>query len=197
MPAFDPVRDAARNSPVTQTKPLPYRLDLPSTSFPGPSPVSSGSDSAISAPSPLTRRATDLSVLLNDDPPDSAYSQSLFTPTTPRTPSSFSHLLHPEDSSPSLNEQLAHAAPIRRRSSVVERDGSARDAGYFPVTRSPLAFSSNVQDVRRFSASSPSSGLALPGYGQGPASPSIALPGLMQEFFRSIQGVPVLITDLQ
>ncbi|KAI0340166.1 hypothetical protein BDW22DRAFT_1304068, partial [Trametopsis cervina] len=116
MPAFDPVRDAVLNSPVTQTKPLPFRLDLPSNSFANPQPGSSGSESNISAPSPITRRATDLAVLLNDGPPPEP-SQSLFTPTTPRTPSSFAHLLHPDEQSISFNEQLSHVSPLRRRSS--------------------------------------------------------------------------------
>ena len=150
MPAFDPVRDAVLNSPITQTKQLPFRLDLPTNNFPNPSPVSSSSESAVPAQSPITRRATHLSVLLNDDPPPEPSSQSLFTPTTPRAPASFSHLLHPEEPSPSINEQLAHAAPIRRRSSVVDRSPSRDGAGgYFPpAARSPLAFpGTNGQEV--------------------------------------------------
>lgn len=152
MPAFDPVRDAVLNSPVTPAKPLPFRLDLPSNNFASPSPGPSGSDSASTAQSPLTRRATHLSMLLNDDPPQepsSSHSQSLFTPTTPRGPASFSHLLHPDEPSPTINEQLAHAAPLqRRRPSVVERDSGSRDAGgYFPAppARSPLAFPSGQE----------------------------------------------------
>lgn len=151
MPAFDPVRDAVLNSPVTPAKPLPFRLDLPTNTFANPSPGSSSSESASAAQSPLTRRATHLSMLLNDDPPQeplSSQSQSLFTPTTPRAPVSFSHLLHPDEPSPTINEQLAHAAPLqRRRPSVVERDSGSRDAGgYFPpLARSPLAFPSGQE----------------------------------------------------
>ncbi|GJE96533.1 hypothetical protein PsYK624_127300, partial [Phanerochaete sordida] len=84
-------------------------------------------------------------MLLNDDPPqDLSHSQSLFTPTTPRAPVSFSHLLHPDEPSPTINEQLAHAAPLlRRRPSVVERDSG----GYFPAppARPPLAFPSSQE----------------------------------------------------
>ncbi|KAI0693907.1 mRNA capping enzyme-domain-containing protein [Cytidiella melzeri] len=180
MPAFDPVRDAVLNSPGNQTKPLPSRIDLPTTSISFPN-SSSGSESNAVAPSPPARRATHLSMLLNDDPaPD--LPQSLFTPTTPRTPSSFAHLLHPEDPSPGPNEQLAFATPLRRRSSTLESQ-TGRDGGYFPLTRSPLAFpSSSAQDPpRRLPSTSPHGGLALPGLPAPlPASPPLAFAGLTQ-----------------
>ncbi|CAL1703804.1 unnamed protein product [Somion occarium] len=121
MPAFDPVRDAVLNSPVTPNPPLPsrIRLELPvANPITNPSPTSS--DSARSTASPLTRRATDLSMLLNSDPPQDT---PLFTPTTPRGPTNFSHILHP-DSSP--DEKLGSSQPLRRK------PFSSSDTSYFP-----------------------------------------------------------------
>ncbi len=179
MPAFDPVRDAVLNSPVTQTKPL--RLELPSNSYSSSS--SSGPESNPVAPSPFTRRATDLSVLLNDDPPPEP-TQSLFTPTTPRTPSSFAHLLHSDEPSTSPSEQLSDATPLRRRPSTIDREGRAsRDNGYFPPTRSPLAFPTNnaPEPPRRLPSISPHGGLALPGLpAQVPSSPTIPFASMTQ-----------------
>ncbi|KAJ7219098.1 mRNA capping enzyme-domain-containing protein [Mycena pura] len=57
MPAFDPVRDAVLNSPVTSSQPL-----LPSSHPSTPQTPSHG------LPTP-TRRPTDLAALLNADPP--------------------------------------------------------------------------------------------------------------------------------
>jgi mRNA (guanine-N7-)-methyltransferase len=68
MPAFDPVRDAVLNSPVTHS---------PKTTLSPP----------LASPS-LGRRATDLSVLLNSHPQE----PSLHTP--PLRSSTLSHLLH-------------------------------------------------------------------------------------------------------
>ncbi|KAF5358252.1 hypothetical protein D9756_001837 [Leucocoprinus leucothites] len=89
MPAFDPVRDAVLNSPVEQTH-TPVFARRPR------SPIASPS---------LTRRATDLSMLLNTDsvpPPHRAQASAL------------SHILH---SSPSgEDDKLATSAPFRRTS---------------------------------------------------------------------------------
>ncbi|KAH9932161.1 hypothetical protein B0H21DRAFT_657874, partial [Amylocystis lapponica] len=118
MPAFDPIRDAILNSPVSQTPPLPARIQLQlpvAATIPSPSP----SDSSPSTVSPITRRATDLAVLLNSDPPDlSSVAQDtpLFTPTTPRGPATLSHLLHPVDQYDD-HDQLSQAQPLRRRTS--------------------------------------------------------------------------------
>jgi mRNA (guanine-N7-)-methyltransferase len=100
MPAFDPVRDAVLNSPITQSHPLsPYpRLDLQSpNSFPN---HNSALPSPIVSPS-LGRRATDLSVLLNSDSQEPSH-------RTPRS-SNLSHLLRS-----STEDKLATAEPLRR-----------------------------------------------------------------------------------
>lgn len=88
MPAFDPVRDAVLNSPVEQTN-TPSFLRRPRSPIPSPS---------------LTRRATDLSMLLNTDsapPPHRAQASTL------------SHILH---SSPTDDDKLATSPPFRRTS---------------------------------------------------------------------------------
>ncbi|KAG5639614.1 hypothetical protein H0H81_010816 [Sphagnurus paluster] len=87
MPAFDPVRDAVLNSPIGQTAPM---LPLPSPSSTLSSPLAS--------PSLAGRRATDLSVLLNSDPPP------------PQRSSSLSHLLH--------DDQLTASLPFSRSKSL-------------------------------------------------------------------------------
>ncbi|KAK7693074.1 hypothetical protein QCA50_002639 [Cerrena zonata] len=125
LPAFDPVRDAVLNSPITPTPPLPTRIhiELPSAGpATNPSPTSS-SGSTRSTTSPLTRRATDLSVLLNSDPPPDH--TPLFTPTTPRAPNNLSRILHP-DSSPASDDQLSNTQPLRRKPI------SSADSSYFP-----------------------------------------------------------------
>ena len=103
MPAFDPVRDAL-NSPLSPSHPPP-------SPFTRPSEAPHYSSSPLASPS-IGKRATDLSVLLNDDPP----------PLT-RTPSSRSaslaHLVHqtePED-------KLAYSDPLRRGQSSRDDDG--------------------------------------------------------------------------
>lgn len=88
MPAFDPVRDAVLNSPVEQTH-TPNFARKPRSPLPSPS---------------LTRRATDLSMLLNTDsapPPHRAQASTL------------SHILH---TSPSDDDKLATSPPFRRTS---------------------------------------------------------------------------------
>ncbi|THH19669.1 hypothetical protein EUX98_g8726 [Antrodiella citrinella] len=51
----------------------------------------------------------------------------LFTPTTPRAPINFSHLLHNDSPSYPNEDALSHATPLRRRS-------SAESSSYFPQT---------------------------------------------------------------
>jgi mRNA (guanine-N7-)-methyltransferase len=88
MPAFDPVRDAVLNSPIEQT-------NSPGFARRPRSPVRSPS---------LTRRATDLSMLLNTDvapPPHRAQASTL------------SHILH---SSSNDDDKLATSPPFRRTS---------------------------------------------------------------------------------
>ncbi|KAF6764899.1 mRNA capping methyltransferase [Ephemerocybe angulata] len=82
MPAFDPVRDAVLNSPVEQHN--------------------SSLVSPLASPS-LTRRATDLSVLLNSEP-------TMPTATTARSASSFSHLM-----APPTDDKLTSSEPLGRR----------------------------------------------------------------------------------
>ncbi|OBZ75502.1 hypothetical protein A0H81_04741 [Grifola frondosa] len=90
MPAFDPVRDAVLNSPISRPTPLPTNarphidLALPTAIPPNMVPYAAEHTSSPALVSPLTRRATDLSVLLNSEPPPS--DTPLFTPTTPRAP---------------------------------------------------------------------------------------------------------------
>ncbi|TCD62622.1 mRNA cap guanine-N7 methyltransferase [Steccherinum ochraceum] len=162
MPAFDPVRDAVLNSPITQTRPLPSRIHLDLSSLsnaPNPSPT--GSDSAISTASPVTRRATDLSVLLNSEPVEpSSIGTPLFTPTTPRAPTNLSHLLHNE----SPEDALSHATPLRRRSLT-------ETASYFPQT---FASHPTESPSRIFSAIPPltPSPLPFPVSSPSPSGPS-------------------------
>ncbi|KAG6335884.1 hypothetical protein ID866_3221 [Astraeus odoratus] len=137
MPAFDPVRDAALNSPVTQSLPLPsttihaqdidpdrherHPVDIPSPSSSRPSSRATGSPS-------LTRRATDLAVLLNSDPR---------TPSNAR-PSSLSHILLSDDAlrataSPTAEVDTLGGTPsLRRRShlptlDIPREDGRSQD----------------------------------------------------------------------
>ncbi|KAG9318424.1 mRNA capping enzyme-domain-containing protein [Chiua virens] len=130
MPAFDPVRDAALNSPVSQSKPLPahaHDADVDRHerhSFDIPSPSSSRPSSSRATNSPtVARRATDLAVLLNSEP------QEPRTPGSAR-PSSLSHLLlgtdtqspvsllpHPPTSN-GETDRLAGAPSLRRRSNL-------------------------------------------------------------------------------
>lgn len=129
LPAFDPVRDAVLNSPNTPGPSFSSRtrihIELPSAGpVTNPSPTSS--DSARSTTSPLTRRATDLSVLLNSDPPPEHTHTPLFTPTTPRAPTHLSHILHPDSSPTSADDQLSNTQPLRRKPI------SSADSSYFP-----------------------------------------------------------------
>ncbi|KZT09419.1 uncharacterized protein LAESUDRAFT_722386 [Laetiporus sulphureus 93-53] len=145
MPAFDPVRDAVLNSPSIppslHSTPRMH-IDLPLSSYPSSSsatsntPSSSGAGyapSSSSASTPLTRRATDLSVLLNSDPP--SQDTPLFTPVTPRPPIKLSHLLLPTDSPASMSvsdeqDELSNLAPLRRRSES-SSSSSIQEGSYF------------------------------------------------------------------
>lgn len=136
MPAFDPVRDAALNSPVSQPKPLAHDADLERHerhSFDVPSPSSSRPSSSRATNSPtVTRRATDLAVLLNSEP------QEPRTPSSAR-PSSLSHLLLGTDTQSHVSllpsttvsngevDRLAGAQSLRRRSNLPVLDTSRTD----------------------------------------------------------------------
>jgi mRNA (guanine-N7-)-methyltransferase len=84
MPAFDPVRDAVLNSPVSTHPPLPSPF----------TPTTASSSSPFPSPS-LSRRATDLSVLLNNDQ------------SSDQSPKSASYI---------DQDRLGHSAPFRRSS---------------------------------------------------------------------------------
>lgn len=143
MPAFDPVRDAVLNSPISSSLPLPSRMhvEMPqdTSTLPDLSPA------PIVSPL-LTRRATDLSVLLNDDPPPTtsqALDTPLFTPTTPRGPSGLSHLLLSSEPAPDLErDQLTSAPPLTRKAHKDEGPHAAGDrpsgqqASYFAYRES-------------------------------------------------------------
>ncbi|EIW60733.1 mRNA (guanine-N7)-methyltransferase [Trametes versicolor FP-101664 SS1] len=230
MPAFDPVRDAVLNSPITSSLALPssarssmhidigsakshnapHHASQPLSSTPGSgmsilttptsaTPSSSEHSPGAASVSPLTRRATDLSMLLNSEPaapptPMSATPQGLFTPTTPRGPATLSHLLlHDSDDRQDV-EQLSHSTPLRRRSFASQSEaastGSTRRetreaSSYFthpgsinarPTTSSSsMALGGPVRAMER-PPQRELSGLALPG-GSATPSPALALPG--------------------
>lgn len=96
MPAFDPVRDAVLNSPIIQNYPMPNHF-LHTEQQPSPA-----ISSPLASPS-LSRRATDLSVLLNSDPPESPVRVS----PSSRSGSHLSHILHDD-------EALGYSEPLRR-----------------------------------------------------------------------------------
>ena len=82
MPAFDPVRDAVLNSPITSSQPLP------------PTPASVYHRSEFPSNHHQNRRATDLSVLLNSEQPEPPISSP---PPPSIRASTLSHiLLHPD-----------------------------------------------------------------------------------------------------
>ncbi|KAI0747663.1 mRNA capping enzyme-domain-containing protein [Daedaleopsis nitida] len=173
MPAFDPVRDAVLNSPVASSLPLPHSARMLPDAAPAKSPhptpsahpryahpsgmsivtsptsiTPSPSDASLGAAlvSPLTRRATDLSMLLNSDPP--AMDTPLFTPTTPRAHVPISQLLIPQSDDGPEVEQLSSFTPLRRRSSATVSEASvgatreARETSYFSHAGSITARSS-------------------------------------------------------
>lgn len=156
MPAFDPVRDAALNSPVSQSKPLPahaHDTDLDRHerhSFDVPSPPSSR---ATNSPT-VARRATDLAVLLNSEP------QEPRTPGSAR-PSSLSHLLlgtdtqSPVSLSPSTTvsngevNRLIGAPSLQRRNNlpvldILRTDGPPEDGHAQHFSRHPPPSSSRA-----------------------------------------------------
>jgi mRNA (guanine-N7-)-methyltransferase len=94
MPAFDPVRDAVLNSPISQV------MLSPTTTLSPP----------LASPS-LGRRATDLSVLLNSHP------QEPLLRTPPLRSSTLSHLLH-NDHDNTINEKLDASQPLTRSTAV-------------------------------------------------------------------------------
>ncbi|KAL7283075.1 hypothetical protein ACG7TL_002499 [Trametes sanguinea] len=190
MPAFDPVRDAVLNSPISSSLALPanarsMHIDIGSAKSPNPtqhhhhhhhsstpgsamsvltSPTSATTSPSEPSPgaalvSPLTRRATDLSVLLNSDPP--ALDTPLFTPTTPRGPATLSHLLLPNPDDTHEVEQLSHSTPLRRRSSASTSE-SASSSGR--VSREPTSYFTHPGSINpRPSSSSSSSSMVLGG----------------------------------
>ncbi|KAI0695410.1 mRNA capping enzyme-domain-containing protein [Cerioporus squamosus] len=216
MPAFDPVRDAVLNSPVTSSLALPQSARMhpdaanaksphlgasshprhPHSSAPGSgmsivtstSPSSATTSPSDSSPgaalvSPLTRRATDLSMLLNDPGP---MDTPLFTPTTPRAPTGLTHLLlHDSDDGGDV-EQLSQFTPMRRRSSATMSETSAgtpretREISYFTHPGSINARPSSSSASHGASLQRESFGLALPGAAGAPpptlASTSLAFP---------------------
>ncbi|KAH7889760.1 hypothetical protein F5I97DRAFT_1787089, partial [Phlebopus sp. FC_14] len=118
MPAFDPVRDAVLNSPVGQSLALPtgHPQDIDTDKherhpYDVSSPSSRPSSSRATGSPSITRRATDLAVLLNTDP------QEARTPSSAR-PSGLSHLLLANDAAqPGQTEKLSGAASLQRRTS--------------------------------------------------------------------------------
>ncbi|KAI0831777.1 mRNA capping enzyme-domain-containing protein [Trametes gibbosa] len=227
MPAFDPVRDAVLNSPITSSLALPsaarsMHIDIGLAKSPNPphhasQPLSSSTPgsgmsilttptSATTSPSetspgavlvsPLTRRATDLSMLLNSEPPPPP--TPLFTPTTPRGPATLSHLLLPDSDDSQEVEQLSHSTPLRRRSSAAMTHpalgGGGREAreatSYFThpgsingrlSSSSSVALGGPVRAMER-PPQRELSGLALPGGAANTvttatAPPALALPG--------------------
>jgi mRNA (guanine-N7-)-methyltransferase len=152
MPAFDPVRDAVLNSPISPSQALKSpgypRLDI-SASLPTNFTATS---SPLSSPS-VGRRATDLSVLLN------SHSQEPTIRTPPPTRSStLSHLLHSDN----LDDRLQGAQPLRRpskqRSDVTEDPvfHSGRTSPQ-PSSISRKSLSNQVQQLFHQSVAGPSS----------------------------------------
>ncbi|TFK26413.1 hypothetical protein FA15DRAFT_293491 [Coprinopsis marcescibilis] len=120
MPAFDPVRDAVLNSPVDQ-----QQQQHGGTTY---SPLASPS---------LTRRATDLSVLLNSEP-------SMPTRSSISSASSSSSLSNILSSQP--EDKLAASEPLHRRYS----NSSSRSAQVYPSpemqeSASPTRYHSSYQ----------------------------------------------------
>ncbi|TFK89266.1 hypothetical protein K466DRAFT_645030 [Polyporus arcularius HHB13444] len=212
MPAFDPVRDAVLNSPITSSLALPQsaRMHADAANAKSPHPgassyprhqqssapgsgmsivTSTSPSSATTSPSdsspgtalvsPLTRRATDLSMLLNDPGP---MDTPLFTPTTPRAPTGLTHLLlHDSDDGGDM-EQLSQFTPMRRRSSATMSETSAgtRETSYFTHPGSINARPSSSSTSHGVPMQRETFGLALPGAGGAPpptmASTTLAFP---------------------
>ena len=151
MPAFDPVRDAALTSPVTPSHPLPshdsdrherHPFEVPSPSSSRPSSRATGSPS-------ITRRATDLSVLLNSD------SQGPRTPSSAR-PSSLSHLLLSDDAVKAASEVDRLGSSLYRRSHLPSLD-IPRDNAQHPSTTPSRPFHAQHADTASYSTSAPPS----------------------------------------
>jgi mRNA (guanine-N7-)-methyltransferase len=146
MPAFDPVRDAVLNSPVSQFMHSPTISRSP--------PLASPS---------LGRRATHLSVLLNSQEP------SLRTP--PSRSSTLSHLLH-NDHDNILNEKLDASQPLTRftvdTQSTPRSSKSMFTSSPSPTRESRSRPSSSSSSV---SMSSPSQSIARPRSNMPPPPP--------------------------
>lgn len=145
MPAFDPVRDAVLNSPVTQ----PQALQLEGGGYPDrslelPSPTTTSSRPSSSHSPSLTRRATDLAVLLNSEPHEPR------TPSSTR-PSSLSHLLLSDDfeseklnSAPSFQRRLPPAIDIPREDHSFSRQLPPGPSRSSLSSSSPFSLPSDV-----------------------------------------------------
>ncbi|KAF9050720.1 hypothetical protein BDZ89DRAFT_977599, partial [Hymenopellis radicata] len=139
MPAFDPVRDAVLNSPLSQS-PLISGYPFP-TSTTSTFPASP----SLSSPS-LSRRATDLSVLLNaDDGP------------RPNRRSSLTHLLHPFDNDDDDDNRLASSQPLRRQDPEPDYDHRPTSSSSRFTVPSPVPDSPNQSPVFSRPSSSSSS----------------------------------------
>lgn len=126
MPAFDPVRDALLHSPVDHNPPPP----------PSRSPLASPS---------LARRATHLSVLLNDDAAPRAPTASADSSSRPS--SSLSHIMAAAPLS--AEDKLASSEPLSRRYS-----GTAQSRSQLQPSGSPV-FQHQPQPYRFAESPSP------------------------------------------
>ncbi|KAF8638517.1 hypothetical protein AX16_010499 [Volvariella volvacea WC 439] len=109
MPAFDPVRDAVLNSPTAQAPNLPSALHgrLQPT-LPSSSPHLPHNHTASPSASPtVSRRATDLAVLLNSE-----YTEPAVRTPPPARSSTLSRILH----SDTTEDKLTTSEPLRRSS---------------------------------------------------------------------------------
>jgi mRNA (guanine-N7-)-methyltransferase len=123
MPAFDPVRDAVLNSPITPAA-QPLSTNYQSLPHHNHNIFNPESNYATTSPT-LTRRATDLSVLLN------AESQEPFqTSPTPRS-STLSRLLLPTDVG---DDKLANSESLRK---PANQQTNGQGSSYFSGQPSP------------------------------------------------------------
>ena len=150
---FDPVRDAVRNSPVSQLPPLPSPRVPPSS---GPTTLSSptsyftsshawsgsaGPSTSAASQSPTTsRRATDLSVLLNAE-------EQIPSPTYQRRPSSSSSIV----GSPSFGTPRPRSAHLSHILQPNDDDGSPVVPPPAPPSASDSPFGSPVMNYRESS----------------------------------------------
>ncbi|KAH9923971.1 mRNA capping enzyme-domain-containing protein [Epithele typhae] len=157
LPASARMHHPAERTPQTPTHPYPAHLQSHVPPHPQQHPgmrahgmsiitdrthASFDANPSAALVSPLTRRATDLSMLLNSDP--APVDTPLFTPTTPRAPATLSHLLHSDTDQGPEPDQLAYITPLRRRSSAAVSDTS----------QSYFTHPGSINNVRRASSSS-------------------------------------------